>query len=578
MQELVGANQTAFIRNRCIQDNFLLVKESAKLLHRRKISSFLLKVDMAKAFDSLSWPFLLSVLRQRGFGPRWLKWIALILRTASTSVMVNGFAGNPFFHGRGLRQGDPISSLLFVIAMDVLSAMFRATEQAGLIANLGDLGLRHRVSLYADDVVIFARSDGAELAAIWRILDCFGARSGLLVNYHKSSAAPIRCSPATLDAVAVDLPCPIEHLPCKYLGLPLSLGKPSKADLQAAVDKLAAKLPHWKARLLSKEGRLVYVQAVMSDSVVYQLLALDLDPWFYKAVDKLRRSFLWVGSSDARGGSCTVAWHLVCQPKALGGLGLMNLRWMNVALRTRWAWLAKADPSKPWSGLGVHVGPDLQALFNASVQIELGNGTAVLFWEDPWIGGLTAAAIAPVLIKLVAPAARKRRTVATGLLHNSWALDISGELSIDATVEYLRLWSAIHVVAHPSPAAGAVDVFRWKWSSDGSFSSRSAYGMLFQGTTSLAAAPLIWDSFAPLKHRFHAWLAYDDAARLRIAGFDEASLLISSARFVVWRSRRWTICLCNAPMRRSFGQVWSLALACQTSSRCATLASMTGGC
>ncbi|KAM0919709.1 hypothetical protein ACQ4PT_008013 [Festuca glaucescens] len=80
MHELVGPNQTTFIRDRCIQDNFLLVKESAKLLHKRRISSLLLKVDMAKAFDSISWPFLLSVLRQRGFGPRWIKWIALILK------------------------------------------------------------------------------------------------------------------------------------------------------------------------------------------------------------------------------------------------------------------------------------------------------------------------------------------------------------------------------------------------------------------------------------------------------------------------------------------------------------------
>jgi hypothetical protein len=245
----------------------------------------------------------------------------------------------------------------------------------------------------------------------------------------------------------------------------------------------------------------------MSASVVYQLLALDLDPWFYKAVDKLRRSFLWVGSGDARGGSCTVAWHLVCQPKALGGLGLLNLKWMNVALRTRWAWLSRSDSSKPWHGLGVQIGSDSQALFNASVRIELGNGAAILFWEDPWIGGLSAATIAPALCKLVAPAARRRRTVAAGLLHNSWALDISGVLSIDAVVEYLRLWSAVHDAALQRPTPGAVDVFVWKWSSDGVFSSRSAYGMLFHGTTGLAAAPLIWDSFAPLKHRFHAWLA-----------------------------------------------------------------------
>jgi hypothetical protein len=152
---------------------------------------------------------------------------------------------------------------------------------------------------------------------------------------------------------------------------------------------------------------------------------------------------------------------------------------MNVALRARWAWIARVDPSKPWSGLGVKIGPDAQALFNASVRIELGNGTAVLFWEDPWIGGHTAAAIVPVLFKLVSPAARKRRIVAVGLLHNSWALDISGELSIDATMDYLRLWSAVHAAARPNPAADEADVFRWKWTSDGVFTSRSAYDMLF---------------------------------------------------------------------------------------------------
>ncbi|KAM0925086.1 hypothetical protein ACQ4PT_004437 [Festuca glaucescens] len=141
MHELVDGNQMAFIRGRCIQDNFLLVKESAKLLHRKRFPSLLLKVDIAKAFDNISWPFLLSVLRHRGFGPRWITWIALLLRSASTSVLINGCAGSSFRHGRGLRQGDPISPLLFVIAMDVLSAMFRTAEGTGVLSDLASVGL-----------------------------------------------------------------------------------------------------------------------------------------------------------------------------------------------------------------------------------------------------------------------------------------------------------------------------------------------------------------------------------------------------------------------------------------------------
>jgi hypothetical protein len=84
MSELVADNQTAFIHGRCIQDNFLLVQEAAKALHMKKEASILLKVDITKAFDSISWSFLLSVLWQRGFGARWLWWVTLLLRSVMT--------------------------------------------------------------------------------------------------------------------------------------------------------------------------------------------------------------------------------------------------------------------------------------------------------------------------------------------------------------------------------------------------------------------------------------------------------------------------------------------------------------
>ncbi|KAM0883422.1 hypothetical protein ACQ4PT_031650 [Festuca glaucescens] len=489
------------------EDNFLLVKESARLLHRKRIPSLLLKIDIAKAFDSISWPFLISVLRQRGFGDRWINWVTLLLRTASTRVLVNGFAGSAFSHGRGLRQGDPISPLLFVIAMDILSSMLRAAEQAGVLTDLNAVGLRHRLSLYADDVVIFARPCRFELAAVWALLDCFGGASGLRANNAKSTAAPIRCPPETLDEIEVALPCPLTELPCRYLGLPLSIGKPRKAELHAAIDKLADQLPFWKARLLSREGRLVYVQAVMGASVVYQLLALDLDPWFFKAVDKIRRGFLWADTDDAKGGCCPVAWRLVCQPKGLGGLGLHDLRRMNTALRTRWLWFNKIDAQKPWAGLDVNVGKDCVALFNASVHIELGNGETTLFWDDPWIGGLAAQAIAPDLLPLVRPAVRRRRSVRDGLLGNSWASDISGALTVPAVVQYLRLWAAVAAVPFQEHGEDNADKVTWKWRGDGQFSSKSAYRLLFQGTVGLPGAHLVWHSFAPLKFKMHAWLA-----------------------------------------------------------------------
>jgi hypothetical protein len=221
------------------------------------------------------------------------------------------------------------------------------------------------------------------------------------------------------------------------------MGRPRKRDLQDVLDKLAGKLSHWKARLLSLEGRVAYVQVVMTASVVYHLLALDLDPWFFKAVDSLRRGFLWAQSSDAQRGCCRVAWRLVCQPKILGGLGIHNLQLLNYALRTKWIWLRKTDRSRSWSGLHLPTMPEVTALFNASVKISVGDGSRLLFWADPWINGLTASAIAPAVVSMVAPRFISRRSVRDGFVGNAWVTDISGELSVDAVVQFLELWAAV---------------------------------------------------------------------------------------------------------------------------------------
>ena len=90
MQKLVNYNQSAFIQTRLIHENFKAVQLSAKLLHRMKIPSALIKVDIAKAFDTVNWHFLLSLLRHFGFSTRWLDWISLILSSASTKVILNG--------------------------------------------------------------------------------------------------------------------------------------------------------------------------------------------------------------------------------------------------------------------------------------------------------------------------------------------------------------------------------------------------------------------------------------------------------------------------------------------------------
>jgi hypothetical protein len=123
LPEIIAQAQSAFVSTRSIHENFKFVRGAAQQLHQRKTKAILMKIDISKASNTLSWEFLLEVLRRRGFGERWITWICGLLRTASTSILLNGVLGEPFMMGSGVRQGDPISPAMFIIAMGTLHAM-----------------------------------------------------------------------------------------------------------------------------------------------------------------------------------------------------------------------------------------------------------------------------------------------------------------------------------------------------------------------------------------------------------------------------------------------------------------------
>jgi hypothetical protein len=128
---LLPPNQTAFIRGRRIHDNFCTVQLTCRWLHACRVPCVLLKVDIAKAFDYVAWPFLLEVLQHVGFPQRWRDWVPAMLSSASTKIMVNGRVSWRICHARGLHQGDPLSPMLFVIIMEVLNALILVADHAG---------------------------------------------------------------------------------------------------------------------------------------------------------------------------------------------------------------------------------------------------------------------------------------------------------------------------------------------------------------------------------------------------------------------------------------------------------------
>jgi hypothetical protein len=156
---MVSTNQSAFIKGRNIQDNFLFINNMVRELQSSKTPAILLKLNIAKAFNSISWPYLLHRLGYLGFGDMWIGWIISILATSSSKILLNGKAGNSFLHGRGLRQGDPLSPMLFILAIDPLQKLLAAAQEVGLLQPLHRQTARFNVALYVDDAVVFLRPD-----------------------------------------------------------------------------------------------------------------------------------------------------------------------------------------------------------------------------------------------------------------------------------------------------------------------------------------------------------------------------------------------------------------------------------
>jgi len=401
LDEMVSPNQSAFIKKRFIQDNFMIVQQTVKFLHSQKQPRILLKLDITKAFDSVSWAFLLEVLRKLGFGPRWCDLVSGLLAASSTQVLLNGIPGERIRHRRGLQQGDPLSPMLFILVMDVLNSLFTRAAEAGLLQPLSSRPIQHRISLYADDVALFLRPTAADINLSIQILQLFGDASGLKTNVQKSNVLPIQCAEEDMACIQDLLPCEVIDFPCKYLGLPLTIRKLTKEQVQPIIDKVADQLPGWKADLMTRAGRVIQVQFVLTGILIYVAMATDLPPWDFKAIDKIRRAFLWKGRREAKGGHCLIGWPKVGRSRELGGLGIADLKSLGIALRARWPWLKRSAPNKPWANLPLQVNKEVAGLVSVAMITQVGNGANTFFWKDKWLDDKGIQDIAPLVAALI---------------------------------------------------------------------------------------------------------------------------------------------------------------------------------
>lgn len=407
MCSLVSSCQSAFVPSRLIGDNILLAQSLCHNYHLDQgPPKCAIKLDISKAFDSLNWSFLLNVLNKMGFPKQFIDWIEKCITSPMFSIKVNG-ALEGFFEGKtGLRQGDPISPYLFVIAMEALNSCLQKAANCPEFKfhwKAEPVRLTHLV--FADDVLLFSRGDFQSVSLLFNAVTQFSLISGLHPSSSKSSCffgnVPIGTVHNILQLTAFSW----GDLPVKYLGLPLISSKLNTQDCLPLLSRIRGQIELWANKPLTFSGRLQLIKVVLYGILGFWSHHLFLPKFLLRSIQSVFAKFLWGGDNCQH----KVSWDTCCLPKQEGGLGLKNIiEWNHTAIIYQIWRITQPHPSSLWlewvqksfckgkafwtmaipSSCSWSLKKIFRARAEARVHMHYGVGpdSNFLLWHDPWVG------------------------------------------------------------------------------------------------------------------------------------------------------------------------------------------------
>lgn len=305
--QVISNEQLCGIKGRSIQDGVCLLRDVIDYYRGSRSNYCAVSLDQRKAFDMVDRNFLYQALEKIGFHNTFIRIIKLLYSDTVARVQINGHLTDYFPLERGVRQGCPLSPLLYVIYIDALIRKFKKD-----LVGIPVCGSRVFVSAYADDLLLFCHKD--ELNTVFSICQQFQKATGSQVNVQKTKI---------LEFPGCRVPPEYRVEQLKYLGINYSFRSHKrvvKNNYSVVYDVIEKKIGHISKLSISLKGKAIIVNTLLMPAY-YHLSAVFLPASKQiKSLCKLVFSFLW-----GQGKLEVISRKIMCTPLASGGLGIVKL-------------------------------------------------------------------------------------------------------------------------------------------------------------------------------------------------------------------------------------------------------------
>uniref|UniRef100_A0A4W5RYX9 Reverse transcriptase domain-containing protein n=1 Tax=Hucho hucho TaxID=62062 RepID=A0A4W5RYX9_9TELE len=292
LPSIISPDQTGFIKNR---HSFFNLRRLFNIIYNPSVdntSEAIISLDAEKAFDRVEWKYLFYTLNKFGFGSKFMTWIKLLYSSPQASVRTNNTQSDRFPLQRSTRQGCPLSPLLFALAIEPLAIALRSNP---LIKGIVRYGHEHKLSLYADDLLIYTSNLSVSVPAALATFASFGHLSGYKLNLSKSELMPLNM--AAKKSPLHNLPFKIAHSSFIYLGVYVTIRFENlfQANFAPLLTRTKDDLERWSLLHLSLVARnnSIKMNTLPKFLYLYQCLPIFLPNTFFKKIDGLILPFIW---------------------------------------------------------------------------------------------------------------------------------------------------------------------------------------------------------------------------------------------------------------------------------------------